>query len=70
VKKIISEEKDNYIDIKFGKNKKYAWRETNVYKKIKKHLKYRRWKHKKAKKPRNNNTIDPFVTFIFRIWSH
>ena len=38
------------MDIKFGRNKKYAWREGDIYKKMKKNLKYRRWKKRKAEK--------------------
>lgn len=50
LKSIINEKKDDLMDIKFGRNKKYAWREGDIYKKMKKNLKYRRWKKRKAEK--------------------
>jgi len=50
LKSIINEKKDDLMDIKFGKTKKYAWKEGDIYKKIKKNLKYRRWKKRKADK--------------------
>ncbi|KAG0595768.1 hypothetical protein M758_UG195500 [Ceratodon purpureus] len=50
LKSIINEKKDDLMDIKFGKKKKHAWREGDIYKKIKKNLKYRRWKIRKAEK--------------------
>jgi hypothetical protein len=59
LKKIISEKKENLMDINFGKNKKYAWREADVYKKMRKNLKYRRWKKRKVEKARTSESGEP-----------
>ena len=59
LKKIISENKDDLMDINFGRTKKFAWRKADVYKKIRKNLKYRRWKQRKAEKNANSDTGEP-----------
>ena len=59
LKKIISENKDDLMDLKLGRTKKYAWREADVYKKIRKNLKYRRWKQRKVEKNANSDTGGP-----------
>ena len=47
------------MDLKLGRTKKYAWKEADVYKKIRKNLKYRRWKQRKAEKNANSDTGSP-----------
>ena len=59
LKKIISENKDDLMDLKLGRTKKYAWKEVDVYKKIRKNLKHRRWKQRKAEKNANSDTGGP-----------
>lgn len=65
LKTIISEKKDNLMDINFGKNEEYAWREADVYKKSKKNLKYRRWKQRKAEKARGCISHSPSQPEVF-----
>lgn len=55
LRKIIIDKKDDLMDIKFNKERNYAWREADIYKKMRKNLKYRRWKKRRAEKSRNSN---------------
>lgn len=58
LKKIIEDKEDELMDINFGKGKKYAWKKTDAYKKIRKYLKYKRWKKRQVEKAQEGSTSE------------
>ncbi|KAG0573433.1 hypothetical protein KC19_VG178000 [Ceratodon purpureus] len=56
LKKIIDEKHDELMDINFGSGKKYSWKQTDAYKKIKKYLKYKKWRKRNLEKAQGGST--------------